>query len=258
MSPRTSPGSTARAGSDADTAAVERFRRIRDRLLRTLDTADRQRALHVADIGCGIGVQCEVWAERGHVVHGLDIDASLVEAARSRSACSGLCMEFRAGTAESLPWPDESMDLCLAVEVLEHVERWERCLDEIVRILRPGGLLYVSTTNRLCPMQQEFNLPFYSWYPAPLKRRYERLSRSSHPHLARHTTYPAVNWFTFYQLRAALRQRGLQSRDRFDMIALEHKGPWARGVIRFVRQVRLARWLGHVATPYTALLARKE
>ena len=258
MNRNTAHASAHRSDCDADRAAVERFGRIRDRLLQTLDTADRRRPLHVADIGCGTGVQCELWAEQGHLVHGLDVEAAVIEAARRRAERCGLPMEFRVGTAESLPWPDASMDVCLAVEVLEHVERWERCLDEMVRILRPGGWLYLSTTNRLCPKQQEFNLPLYSWYPAPLKRRYERLSRSSHPHLAQHTKYPAVHWFTFYQLRAALRQRGLESRDRFDMIPLQHQGACARGVVRFVRQVPLARWLAHVATPYTALVARNQ
>src|SRR5262249_30514621 len=193
--------------------------------------------LQVVDIGCGTGIQCELWAGHGHVAHGLDVDASLIDIARSRDMGGGRRVEFRVGSADALPWLDASMDVCLAVEVLEHVERWEGCLDEIARVLRPGGLLYVSTTNRLCPKQQEYTLPLYSWYPAPLKRRYERLSRSSHPHLARHVKYPAVNWFTFDQLRAALRQRGLESRDRFDVMTMEDKGVCARAVVHLVRQV---------------------
>jgi 2-polyprenyl-3-methyl-5-hydroxy-6-metoxy-1,4-benzoquinol methylase len=55
------------------------------------------------------------------------------------------------------------MDVCLLPELLEHVADWQSCLNEAARVLRPGGLLYLSTTNVLCPRQQEFNLPLYSF-----------------------------------------------------------------------------------------------
>jgi len=262
LNPLSKPRPLGTAGAysdpDADRRAVERFTRIRDRLLCFLPPMDGPRVLNVADIGCGNGAQIEIWAARGHIVHGLDVDADCVEAAGERAASRGLSFDLRVGFAESLPWPDELMDICLAVEVLEHVDHWERCLDELVRILKPRGLLYLSTTNRLCPKQQEFDLPLYSWYPAVLKRRYERLARSSHLHLAQDTKYPAVNWFTPYQLRAALRQRGLEARDRFDMIALGAAGPSTKIAVELVRRFRLARLLAHVVTPCTTMLARKE
>src|SRR5262249_9149262 len=109
------------SGPDAERLAVERFSRIHNRLLCFLPPVDGPRVLSVADIGCNNGVQVEMWAAHGHIVHGLDIDADRVEAARGRAARRGLSFDLHVGLAESLPWPDESMDICLAVEVLEHV-----------------------------------------------------------------------------------------------------------------------------------------
>lgn len=149
------------------------------------------------------------------------------------------------------------MDVCIAPELLEHVADWQSCLDEFVRILRPGGVLYLSTSNVLCPVQQEFDLPLYSWYPAPLKRRYERLAVTTRPELVRHAKYPAVNWFSFYGLRRELSHRGMRSMDRFDFIDSASRSRLkclAATVIRSLPPVRL---LAHIATPNTMVVAVK-
>ena len=84
------------------------------------------------------------------------------------------------------------MDVALLPELLEHVANWQDCLNEAARIVKPGGLLYLSTTSWLCPMQQEFNLPLYSWYPGFLKRKYERLAVTTRPEIANHCKYPCL------------------------------------------------------------------
>ena len=108
------------------------------------------------------------------------------------------------------------------------------------------------------PRQQEFTLPLYSWYPAPLKRHCVRLARSTHPHLAGYATYPAVHWFTFYQLRAHLDRYGMRSYDRFDMVDLAAQGRAGRAAIGAVRSLPPLRWCAHVLTPYLSLLAIKQ
>jgi len=226
-------------------------------VLRQIGTTGQPGSLEVADIGCGAGAQCELWAELGHVVHGLDINAPLIELAKQRAAERSQDIQFEVGSATELPWPDESMDVCLSPELLEHVQDWESCVSEFVRILKPGGLLYLSTTNKLCPRQQEFALPLYSWYPSALKRRYERLAVTSRPELVNHAIYPAVHWFTFYQLRDRLRALGMESRDRFDVINLASKGAPARSIVRLIRALPPLRWCAHLATSYTVVVAVK-
>jgi 2-polyprenyl-6-hydroxyphenyl methylase/3-demethylubiquinone-9 3-methyltransferase len=146
------------------------------------------------------------------------------------------------------------MDICLLPELLEHVADWRTCLMEASRVLRPKGLLYLSTTNVLCPSQQEFNLPLYSWYPGVLKRYCERLALTSRPEIANHARYPAVNWFSFYGLSRFLAPLGFRCLDRFDLIDLESKSGSARAVVALLQRSRLLRVLAHVATPGTALV----
>jgi len=234
---------------------LQRYTGIRDAVLRVLAPGGTR--LRVADIGCGAGTQAYLWAESGHDFHGLDVNRPLIELARQRARDAGVEATFEVGSATALPWPNESMDVCLLPELLEHVVEWETCLREAARVLVVGGVLYLSTTNKLCPKQGEFELFMYSWYPAPMKRRYERLATTSQPQLVNHATYPAVNWFSFYGLRTFLEKLGFACMDRFDLAALGEHGTLQRAALRAVRSVPPLRFLAHVATPYTAVLARK-
>jgi len=237
----------------------QRFKTVRDKMLKLAKTSSLERSkFAVLDIGCGTGSQCHLWAELGHDVTGIDVNAALIDIARSRAAESKLEMRFEVGSATRLPFENETFDVCLLPELLEHVEDWESCLSEACRVLKPSGLLYLSTTNLLCPVQQEFNLPLYSWYPGPLKHRYERLAVTTRPELANYARYPAVHWFTFRQLAKFLKQRGLDCLDRFDMIDVSHLAGGARVVVTLARWIPLARWFGQVLTPTTILFAVKK
>ena len=237
---------------------VERFQAIMDAVLRVRKAeALPLEALKVADIGCNTGTQSLMWANRGHAVYGLDINEGLIAVARSRSEQAGKDVEFSLGSATSLPWQTASMDVAILPELLEHVEDWQSCLDEGCRVLKAGGTLFLSTTNALCPVQAEFDLPLYSWFPRPLKRYYERLSVTTRPELVNHAKYPAVHWFTTHGLSAYLRARGFVPFDRFDMMDTAGKSALKRFVIGTIRAVPPIRWLGHVLTPYTAIVAKK-
>lgn len=235
-----------------------RFTRTRDNILRLLARVRGTAGpLQVADIGCGAGTCSRLWAMRGHAVHGLDVNAPLIELARTRAAEAGLSIAFRVGSATQLPYADAQMDVVLLPELLEHVADWESCLKEAARILAPGGLLYLSTTNVLCPVQEEFDLPMYSWYPGPLKRYYERLSVTTRPELVKHTKYPAVHWFSFYHLRDYLAHLGLDSLDRFDAADDRKFSVKGRAALKLIRRVPPARWIAHVLTPDVTIYAIK-
>lgn len=235
--------------------ALQRFDMIQSTLLRVL--GQPARALRVADIGCGAGTQSRLWAAKGHQVFGADINEALIQLARQRAEQDALAVQFSVASATGLPWDDASMDLCIAPELLEHVADWQSCLAEMVRVLRPGGALFISTSNKLCPRQEEFALPMYSWYPGWVKRRFEQLARTTRPELAGYATYPAVNWFTFYGLRRYLQPQGLRCLDRFDMVDLSQHGRAAGALVWMTRRIAPLRFMGHVCTPYTVLLALK-
>lgn len=236
-----------------------RFRTVRDKLLGLWAEASGRAPgrLCVADIGCGAGASSRVWTELGHRVLGLDVNAELIRLARERAAAAGLDAEFEVGTATALPWASSTVDICMLPELLEHVADWQSVLDEATRVLRPGGALYLSTTNVMCPIQQEFTLPGYSWYPAALKRYCVHVALTTHPRIANFATYPAVNWFTYGQVAAFLEARGMTCRDRLAMIDLAALPGWKQALVRGARALAPARWAAHVVTPSLAVFAYK-
>ena len=246
------------ASESRSEATLQRFRGIQAAVLRIAAQTGMRAQLNVAGVGCGAGTQSRLWAERGHRVFGMDVNERLIRLARQRTEETAVVVTYDVGTATALPWADGTMDVCLLPELLEHVADWQSCLNEAARVLRPGGLLYLSTTNVLCPRQEEFNLPMYSWYPGSLKRYCERLAMTTRPALASYATYPAVNWFSFYGLRDFLKPLGFRCLDRFDLIDTANKGGLAQFIVTMLRAIPLLRFLGHVATPSTYLVAVKS
>ena len=238
---------------------VGRFTRIRDRAMALWSERNRRDGpVDVVDIGCGAGTQAMLWAELGHRVRALDVNEPLLQIGRERARRRGLKVQFELGTATALPFESASADVCLLPELLEHVADWESCVREAARILRPNGFLYLSTTNWLCPVQDEFNLPLYSWYPPPLKRHFEKLAVTTRPGLANHARYPAVHWFSFFQLRAYLGNLGFSCLDRFDMLARQPLSPARRFVARLATASDVTRFVAQIFTNGSTVWALKR
>ena len=96
----------------------------------------------VVDLGTGTGQLAEMVAP--HVAHVLAVDEStaMLKAAARRVARFDN-VDLKQATVESLPIESDSVDLALAVMVLHHVAEPERALDEVSRVLKPGGRLVV-------------------------------------------------------------------------------------------------------------------
>jgi len=103
---------------------VERFVTARDLVLRALK--EKGDSLDVADLGCGAGTRSMVWSQLEHRVHGLDTSEELIALGQERADRADLKIDFRVGTVTDLPWEDENMDVCLSIQLLEHVADWSR------------------------------------------------------------------------------------------------------------------------------------
>jgi len=97
--------------------------------------------------GCGVGSYLAKLAEQAAMSVGLDIEFERALEAHKKGPIT------LAGVGEHLPFPDNSFDLVLSHEVLEHVQDDQLTINEIVRVLKPGGRLILFVPNRGYPFE---------------------------------------------------------------------------------------------------------
>lgn len=104
--------------------------------------------VRVLDIGCGGGLACEFLAQQGAIVSGIDLSVNSIHVAREHAQQNHLQIEYRAGIAEELPYKDETFDVVMSFDVLEHVYDWQKVISEVYRVLNNQGLFLFDTINK--------------------------------------------------------------------------------------------------------------
>ena len=102
----------------------------------------------VLDVGCGGGYTSEFLAKRGAIVSGLDLSKRSIEAARQHASQTGLKIDYQQGSAEAIPYEDNSFDAVICVDVLEHINDLKQVVSEIHRVLRQNSMFFFDTINR--------------------------------------------------------------------------------------------------------------
>jgi SAM-dependent methyltransferase len=102
----------------------------------------------VLDVGCGNGYVLANYARAGADVSGIDLTEAAITLTRQRFSLAGLTGDFRTANAEALPFPDETFDCVCSMGVLHHTPDTERAVEEVWRVLKPGGRLIVMFYHR--------------------------------------------------------------------------------------------------------------
>ena len=112
--------------------------------------------MKILDVGCGTGYFTRLLAEGGEnaAITGLDLEEPFIAYAKEQAEKQKLDIRFLVGDALSLPFEDESFDLVTSHTFLTSVPDPERAMDEMKRVLRPGGCVASVTTMSYLPFMQ--------------------------------------------------------------------------------------------------------
>ncbi|MGC1548558.1 MAG: methyltransferase domain-containing protein, partial [Rhodanobacter sp.] len=102
----------------------------------------------VLDIACGEGYGSAMLARSAASVTGVDISVEAVQHATEAYAHVAR-LQYKQGDAAAIPLPDSSVDVVVSFETIEHHDRHNEMISEIRRVLRPDGLLIISSPNRI-------------------------------------------------------------------------------------------------------------
>jgi len=152
------------------------------RRLELIDAMGGMRGRRLLDVGCGNGAQTLRVLDRFAEVVGLDVIPAHLQVLEQNLPPGARCSTV-AYDGGRMPFPDAAFDTALSIETLEHVEDEAQTLREIHRVLQPGGLLILSVPNKWwlfethgarLPLLHWNRVPFFSWLPGPLHRRWAK------------------------------------------------------------------------------------
>ncbi len=152
------------------------WRSGQERRLRLVLSAAGQRASGIVlENGCGIGLYLEKLAKNAKLAIGLEYDFARAKSAHIRSPL------IVNAAGELLPFEDNFFDLILSHEVLEHVQNDQKAVEEIIRVLKPGGRLVLFVPNRGYPFETHGiywqgkykfgNIPLVNYLPRSIRNR---------------------------------------------------------------------------------------
>lgn len=200
--------------------------------------AQSLRDARVLDVGASTGVIDRFLAGVCGQVTGIDIDqAAIAQALRGESRPN---LAFRVGDALALDQGDGTVDVVICAHVYEHVPDPHRLMQEIGRVLRPGGVCYFAAGNRFQPMEPHHRLPLLSVVPVPVAHLYLRALRRGDRYYERHLSYWELKDLVRDFVRHDYTRRLIEEPQRFATDYMLRPGSWKQ---------RVARWMVRGAYP---------
>lgn len=119
----------------------------------------------ILEIGTGTGwlpILCKL---NGWNCIGLEISPQLVAFAREWGSRYGVDPQIELGNLEDSDIGRERFDVIICSNVFEHVEHWREGVRKVYQALRPGGVMFFESTNKLSFTSGEYDFPLYGWMP---------------------------------------------------------------------------------------------
>lgn len=193
-----------------------------------LDIVPDLKNRRVLDLGSGRGKFLVELVQNNVESVGLELNRDYIQKSLSLAKEKGVSIHVDQGVGEELSYKDSSFDFINMAEVIEHVDSPDKVMKESFRVLKDGGLMYVSVPNRFGLKDQHFDLYFINWMP-------RFLSEMILTFLRRHKEYGGTIGFqrlsqmhykTYRSARRLFLKHGFKAEDiRLKKISKRFSGP---------------------------------
>ena len=164
----------------------------------------------VLEIGTGMGYGAKILAPKADEFFTIDRYASPIDTELAQK------IHFTRATVPPIPFKDESFDCVVSFQVIEHIKRDKVLVDEIFRVLKPGGLLILSTPNKSMSLTRN---PFHVREYTP--EEFSRLLSSRFQEVTAGGVTGNEKIMEYYENN----RKGVAAITRFDILDLQHRLP---------------------------------
>lgn len=152
---------------------------------------DRLKDLSVLDVGAAGGQITAAVGNHVKEIIGIDPDKSAIDHAIYKYSAPGR-VSFLVVDALDLPFKDAQFDLIINNQVYEFVKDDTKMMDEMHRVLRPGGEVLLGARNKWALVEAQYGLPLLSWLPEMIQTPYVRLMNRGEIYHGRYRGYSAL------------------------------------------------------------------
>ncbi|MBS7247152.1 MAG: class I SAM-dependent methyltransferase [Candidatus Jordarchaeales archaeon] len=205
--------------------------------------------LRVLDVGCGVGGACLTLANHANQVVGIEINSLAIQLAKlnAKKAKNGV-IDFILASGLNLPFKEGCFNLTICNDVLEHVEDKHKLLKEIHSVLDDEGRLFLTTPNRLYPVEPHTGIIGLTLLPRKIANKIASMMLKVNAELPSLVTYK--------QLAKLLTENGFAHIINHPYWLLYEDAPAIKFITRITR-LRVVTWFLALLSPLFTALCKK-
>lgn len=160
------------------------------------------------DVGCGTGGFLKIAKQKGAIIFGLEPEKTAVDICRIKGLAN-----IKLGFSEKLPFQNDYFDIVYCYTVLEHVDNVSKSLEEMVRVTKKNGKVYIQTPNYLSCYEGHYKVFWLPLFPKKLASIYLKL-RGRNSNFIKTINYITPNLLKKYLLKLPVTYKFIKHEDK--------------------------------------------